>query len=222
MMNLTEPQSSRLTAREALLLALGLVAASHAIPAWLLDFLPAREWYQRLGRDGFYTLYDALTGIMPLLLCLSAPGRSGLGIGRWRGQTWKVVGVCLPPIILTAAIYPFTSKPFQGSPTGTWLISPAAQDLLFTGYLYGVLKRAFPGRVFEKIGVQKAIPITAAFFALWHVPNFAGIAAAYVVFQLTYVFIGAVWVLLARQMTGSIWPVVLTHMAVNYIACRGW
>ncbi|HVP11175.1 MAG TPA: CPBP family intramembrane glutamic endopeptidase [Phycisphaerae bacterium] len=207
---------------ETLLLGLVLVAAFHAMPDWLVSFLPAQELYNRLGKNGFYTLYDALSGLMPLLLCLSRPVRAGLGPGHWQGRTWKTLGVCALPIVLTAAIYPLTSRPFMGKHVGIWLVSPAAQDLLFTGYLYPVFGEAFPGRVFSRIDVQRAIPIIAPFFALWHLPNFAGMPIGYVAFQLAYVFIGGAWVLLARQMTGSIWPGVLTHMAVNFIAWRGW
>lgn len=207
---------------ETLLLALVLVAAFHAIPRWLARFLAGTDWCKEMSEDAFSTFYDALSGVMPLTLCLSAPVRSGLGLGRWQGRIWKVLGVCALPVALTAVIYPFTSMPFKDTPIGTWLISPAAQDLLFTGYLYGVFVAVFPGRLSGKVSLEKAIPMTALFFALWHLPNFAGLPVGYVVFQLIYVFIGGVWVLLARQMTGSLWPGVLTHMAVNYVACRGW
>ena len=60
---------------------------------------------------------------------------------------------------------------------------------------------------------------TAIMFALWHTPNFLGVAPQYVFFQLLYTFIGLVWILIAREITGSIIPVVFVHMCVNYIAC---
>jgi membrane protease YdiL (CAAX protease family) len=118
-------------------------------------------------------------------------------------------------------VYPFTSQPFTGQSIGMWLISPAAQDLLFTGYLYGLLDTAFPGRVNARLPVNRAVFFTAVFFALWHVPNFSGIQPSYVVFQLAYTFVGGAWVLLARQLTGSVLPGIATHMAVNFIAWAG-
>ncbi len=64
--------------------------------------------------------------------------------------------------------------------------------------------------------------ITAAFFCVAHVPNFLGIDASYVAFQLIYTFVGGAWVLLARQWTGSVLPGIATHMAVNFVAWKGW
>jgi membrane protease YdiL (CAAX protease family) len=203
---------------ETLLLALALVAAFHAVPSWVFAFLPRRQMYEALGEQGYGTLYDTATGVLPLLLCLGAPLRCGFRLGVWKDRTLKVLGVCVLPVILTGIIYPLTSRPFSGYPIGCWLVSPAAQDLLFTGYLYGLLDVAFPGPIHRRVRVNRAVLITAVFFALWHVPNFFGISTAYVCFQLLYTAIGGAWVLLARQMTGSILPGIATHMAVNFIA----
>ncbi len=203
---------------ETLLVALVLVAAFHAIPYWLVKFLPLRELYDRLGEQGFATLYDALSGIVPLLLCLGAPLRCGLSFGRWKGHALKVLGVCALPILVTGIIYPITSQPFSGGRVGSWLVSPAAQDLLFAGYLYGRFDAKFPGAVNTRVRVHRAVLFTAGFFALWHVPNVWGMSAAYVSFQLVYTLIGGAWMLLARQITGSVIPGIVTHMACNFIA----
>ena len=95
----------------------------------------------------------------------------------------------------------------------------AAQDLFFAGYLYGLFDISFPGVAHARLRINRAVFVTSFFFALWHVPNFWGMSASYVSFQLLYVFVGGAWILLARQITGSIIPGVLTHMAVNFIAC---
>ena len=203
---------------ESLLLAIVLVAAFHAIPAWLLRFLPARAIYDRLGANGFGTLFDGISAVMPLLLCLGARVRSGLTPGRWKGQTLKLLGICALPVALTAAVYPLTSRPFSGQRVGVWLVSPLAQDLLFAGYLYGLFEATFAGDVHPRFRIRRALFVTAAFFALWHVPNFDDMAASYVTFQLLYTSVGAAWMLLARQLTGSIIPGVATHMACNFIA----
>ena len=207
---------------EAIVLALVLVAAFHALPQWILVFLPERQIYARLGAAGFSNLWDALSVGMPLLLCLATPARSGMLLGTWRGHAWVVIGICALPVVATAAIYPFTSQPFTHRRMGIWLISPAAQDLLFTGYLYGLLDRAFSGSIGGRVRLRYAVLLTAAFFTLWHVPNFVAIQASYVIFQLLYTFIGGAWVLLARQLTGSLVPGIATHMAVNFLAWAGW
>lgn len=203
---------------ETLLLAVVLVAAFHAVPAWLVGFLPTAWLFERLGRNGYGTFYDAMTCILPLLLCIAAPGRCGLRVGTWSGKTLRVLGVCALPIVLTAIVYPFTSQPFSGGRAGLWLVSPAAQDLLFAGYLYGLFDGAFPGQLHPRVRVNRAVVITAVFFGLWHVPNFLGMSPGYVSFQLLYTLIGGAWMLLARQMTGSIIPGVITHMACNFVS----
>ncbi|MFQ5411104.1 MAG: lysostaphin resistance A-like protein [Phycisphaerae bacterium] len=216
---------NRLNKAEVLLLAFILTIAFHGILFWLVyRVMGARTLYDRLGPQSFANLWDGLSALMPLLLCLGAPSRSGLRLGTWKSSVWKVLAVCGMAVILTGIIYPLTSKPFTGGHThsvGMWLISPAAQDLLFTGYLYGLLNMTFPGRIRKSIPINKAVFLTAGFFALWHVPNFMGIKAEYVAFQLTYTFVGGAWVLLARQWTGSVLPGLATHMAVNHVAWKG-
>lgn len=213
----------RLARIEILLLALVLVAAHHAIPFSLLHWTGlGRVVYDRLGANAYGNVWCGVTAVVPLLLCISAPSRSGLKLGTWKSQAKKVVAVGVLPIVLTAIVYPFTSRPFTGGPVGTWLISPAAQDLLFTGYLYGLLDVTFPGTISKRVRVHKAVLLTAAFFCLWHVPNFQTIMVSYVVFQLVYVFIGGAWILLARQLTGSMLPGIVVHMAINFLAWIGW
>ena len=207
---------------EAVALALVLVAAFHALPGWIVGFVPAMWMFVHLSAAGFSNLWDAVSVGMPLVLCLATPVRSGLRIGVWRGHAWAVLGICALPVVATAVIYPLTSQPFTHDRVGGWLISPAAQELLFTGYLYGLLDRAFSGSIGRRIHVRYAVPLTAVFFMLWHVANFAGIQPSYVVFQLTYTFIGGAWLLLVRQLTGSLMPGIVTHMAVNFLAWAGW
>ncbi len=203
---------------EALLLALVLVVTHHAIPMWVFSMLPARQIYDRLGSNGYGMLYYAISGVAPLILCLATPSRSGLTIGIYRGQMLRVIGICALPILLTGIIYPFTSRPFAGMGTGIWLVTPAAQDLLFAGYLYGLFRAVFPGMAHPRLRVQRAVLLTPVFFALWHTPNFGGMAASYVSFQLLYTLLGGVWMLLARQLTGSVIPGIFTHMSVNFIS----
>ena len=207
---------------EAVVLGLVLVAAFHAIPYWTLSFLPNRLIFEWLGPSGYATFYDGLTLLMPLLLCLGAPMRSGLTLGVWRGHVTRVAVIMVIPIALTAIVYPFTSQPFRGDRIGCWLVSPAAQDLLFPGYIYGILSTAWPQTGRGRGHNLRPILLTALLFSIWHLPNFSGLAPTYVVFQLAYTFLGGAWMLLARVITGSVLPVIATHMLVNFIAWKGW
>lgn len=208
---------------ELLLLALALVAAHHAVPYWLvMRVLPALDLYRSLGPNGYANFWDALSLLLPLLLCLGAPRESGLRLEDWLTHRWKLFAVCGIPVLATAIVNPFTSQPFAGGRVGSWLVSPAAQDLLFTGYLYGLFRRSFPGRLASRFPVDTSILITAAFFSLWHVPNFMMIHSSFVVFQLGYTFLGGVCFLLARKWSGSVLPGLACHMACNFLAWAGW
>jgi membrane protease YdiL (CAAX protease family) len=209
---------SRVGKCEAVVLSGTLVAAFHAVPFWLFRFFDSRELRGRLGENVFWTLFDVTSCILPLALCLAAPRRSGLKLGQYKAHAWKVLGICIVPVVLTALIYPLTSRPFQSQRIGMWLVSPLAQDLLFAGYLFGLLNSTFPGSIHQRLPIRQAVFLTALFLALWHVPNFQGVAAAYVSFQLIYTFLFCGWLLLARQLTGSLLPGLLTHMACNFIA----
>ncbi|MCP3980219.1 MAG: CPBP family intramembrane metalloprotease [bacterium] len=216
-----DPAATRSRA-ELLLLATVLVAAYHGVEYWLVArVLPGREWYERFGPHAMANIRDGLSLIVPLLLCLGAPRRSGLLLGEWRGKVGRVLAICTVPVVLTAIVYPLTSRPFTGGAVGMWAISPTAQELMFSGYLYGLFGLAFPGRA-GRLPVDRAVLIAAAFFAAWHLPNFASIHPGYVVFQLAYTFAGGAWTMLARQTTGSILPCVLTHSAVNFVSWMGW
>lgn len=211
------------TRREALLLALVLAAAFYGIQLWVMYQLGlGRLIYDRFGSSVYQNCWHGVSLIMPLLLCLAAPGRSGLRLGMWRSRTLKVLGVCAVPPLLTAIVCPFTSKPFTGAPIAMWLISPIAQELFFTGYLYGFLDRVFPGPVSRRVPVNKAVFLTPVFFSLWHAPWFGSIATSYVIFMLVYTFVYGAWMLLARQWTGSILPGIVVHMMANFIAWKGW
>jgi membrane protease YdiL (CAAX protease family) len=208
---------------EVILLALVLTIGHHAITYWLCyRVLPYQQIYDSLGQQGYFNFYDASSAIMPLLLCLGAPLRSGLTLGKWKGNTIRTVLVCVLPIVSSALYRSYsTYHPFRGDRSGIWLISPAAQDLLFSGFLFGLFNLVFPGRIQARLPVSKAVLLTAAFFAFWHLPNFFDYKTSFVCFQLLYTFIGGAWILQSRQWTGSIIPGLLSHMAVNFIGWKG-
>jgi membrane protease YdiL (CAAX protease family) len=70
-----------------------------------------------------------------------------------------------------------------------WLISPLAQELVFTGYLYGRLEPLFPGYVHPRFRVRWALVVIGLCFAAWHLHNVGKLPAAFVAFQLTSTFV---------------------------------
>lgn len=218
-----QPHLTTHSKAEVLLLGLVLVATHHAIPTWLMyRILPGQKIFESYGSNVYTNVYYAVSALMPLLLCLGSARRSGLRIGSWKGHTWRVIGICTVPVAVNAAFYPFSPQHWTGGPVGAWLISPVAQDLLFAAYLFGLLAETFPGRVHPRLPLTKAALLTATLFALWHTQNLESLSPVYVLYQMSITFLFLAWTLFARQMTGSVLPVILTHMAANFVAWRGW
>lgn len=180
--------------------------------AWLQNFggLKSVPWY-------WYT--DLLLLAFGLALALSSRERSGLRMGTIRERWRPVLLVCGGAVLATALVYPLLpTRPWGKAPVTMWLVSPLAQDLVFIGYLYGRLRRAFPGQVRAPLPVDHALFITLAFFGLWHLQNVGSLPLAYLLFQLFYTSGLAIIPALSRQWTGSVWYAVLCHSAINFIA----
>jgi membrane protease YdiL (CAAX protease family) len=217
-----QESSPILDRREWLWLAALITLAAHGVPYWICAQLWfhlsqssqqfVRDW---VGPDNFWMCFDLAFG---LFLALSAPRRSGLCIGEWRPHWRGLLVVCGLPVVATALVYPqLSNRPFTGSEIGIWLISPLAQDLVFVGFLYGRLEPLFPEQVHPLIPLRWAMVVTSTYFAAWHLPGILDYPG-FTMFQVLYCFFGGCFVGLARQWTGSILPVTLTHMACNAIA----
>jgi hypothetical protein len=146
------------------------------------------------------------------------PRESGLRIGAIR-EYWKgVLVLTAGPVALCALVYPrLPQQPFNGSDLSIWLTSPLAQDLMFGGVIYRILRPHFSGYVHPRVKMEWALPVGGVFFAGWHVQNFMSFQAGYVVFQLFYTWAAFTFVGLTRQWTGSILYVDLAHMAGNFV-----
>ncbi len=136
--------------------------------------------------------------------------------GSIRSNAWRVALVCGVPVLLTLVAYRFTSQPFRGSRIGFWLVSPLAQELLFTGFVFGVLERTWPST--QTWRPTRTLLLTAVLFSMWHLPNLSTLPLRYVLFQLLYTFAGCLVLGLSRQWTGSILYATATHTLVNLIA----
>lgn len=205
--------------REELVLAFVFTACVSMFPRWrVLAQAWARDW-MGLKALPWAWYSDLLFLAVGLALALSARERSGLRIGTI-GEHWKkVLLVCGGTVLAVAVVYPqLPVRPFDDASAAMWVVSPAAQELLFLGYLYGRLERAFPGYVHPRVPLATALVITMAFFALWHLPNVFSMPVGYVLFQLFYTGVLGLVPGLSRQWTGSIYYAVATHSAVNFIA----
>ena len=191
-----------------------MIAATWEQPVRLLQ--PLLRHAPELGHAGQHSIVLLAFG---LLLTLPTWKRSGLRIGNI-GAHWKaVLIVCGVPVLATALVYPqLGEQPFARSDAEMWLISPLAQDLVFMGFIYGILEGAFPKYVHPRVPVRRALLLGALAFALWHLPNlFSSMSPAFVAFQLLYTSTGFVLTGLSRQWTGSLLYATLSHSGVNCV-----
>jgi membrane protease YdiL (CAAX protease family) len=217
------PHPQRPTVLELLALGVFITFAAHAIPDWLFYSI-----WPKWGEESRTALITAIgRGNSYLLVCLAValllaaptPRRSGLTLGHTRSRTWRLIGIALLPVLLTAIVYPLLpEKPFRNASAGMWLISPAAQDLIFLGYLYGRMAERFGTRIVERVPIDGALVITALFFASWHLVNWGHMSLGFLIFQLSYVFVFTLWTGMTRVLTGSVLWAIGSHMAVNAIA----
>jgi membrane protease YdiL (CAAX protease family) len=202
---------------EALSLAAGLTVLAAVLP-WS-D--PVRQLYQsHFGHTEWLNLVrfgDLALIVVGLVLAAPAPRASGLCVGRIR-EHWKwVLALTAGPVAVTAVVYPLLpERPFRGSDLSIWLTSPLAQDLVFGGVIYRLLRPHFSGRIHRRLPFEWVLPVGGLFFAAWHLQNFAYFSTEYVLFQLAYTWTGYTVVGLTRQWTGSLLYIMLAHMAGNF------
>ena len=212
------PARRPLNRAEALSLAAALTILAMVLPWSPLVYQLYQAHFASIPGLTSSRFADLCLIVIGLTLTLPAPRESGLRIGNirehWRGVLLLTAG----PVLLTAIVYPFTDRPFRGSDMSIWLTSPLAQDLIFGGVVYRLLRPHFSSYIHPRVPMEWVLPVGGLFFAGWHVQNFAAMPEGYVVFQLFYTWAAFTFVGLTRQWTGSILYVNLSHMAGNFIA----
>lgn len=203
---------------EALCLALIITAAASAIPGWNDVVYMWRHNVAGLGNFQWPTIRHALQLALALVLVLPTWRRSGLHFGSVRGQWRRVVVVCGLPPLATLIVYPISPRRVIHDPLITgWLISPAAQEMIFLGYIYGMLRPHFADYVHPKVPIERALILTTLLFGLWHLPNLGQWPVWLVAVQFVYTGILSIVPALSRQWTGSIIYVIVSHSLVNFI-----
>ena len=169
------------------------------------------------GLDNVIYLIELAYG---LILAVPTWKRSGLHFGQLRGNVGWVLLVCGSSVVFAAVVvHPlWPGRGFEKSPIGTWLISPLAQELVFS-YLYGRFEPLWPNYVHHRFRIKQAMVISNLFFAASHLPGIFDASTGYILLQCIYTFFGGCLVGLARQWTGSMFYGTITHMAINAIAC---
>jgi len=209
-----------LTRAEALSLATALTILAIVLPWSTLVLELYTQFFNKVPwleghQSRFADLYLILVGLM---LTLPVPRESGLRIGNIR-EHWKgVLLLTAGPVLLCALVYPrLPEQPFRNSDVSIWLTSPLAQDLMFGGVIYRILRPHFSSYIHPRVKMEWVLPVGGLFFAGWHAQNFVSFSREYVLFQMLYTWAAFTFVGLTRQWTGSILYVNLAHMAGNFV-----
>jgi hypothetical protein len=217
---MSPPLRRSLTRAEALSLATALTILAIVLPwSGQVNHLYSNYFDTVPGLQGHFSRFaDLCLILVGLILTLPVPRESGLRIGNIR-EHWKgVLLLTAGPVLLCALVYPrLPTQPFEKSDLSIWLTSPLAQDLMFGGVIYRILRPHFSGHIHPRVKMEWALPVGGLFFAGWHTQNFAVFPTGYVLFQLLYTWAAFTVVGLTRQWTGSILYVNLAHMAGNFV-----
>jgi membrane protease YdiL (CAAX protease family) len=161
---------------------------------------------------------DSVMLLFGLVLTLPRPKASGLCVGNIQDHWQKLLVLISVPLLLMVLVYPqLSERPFANSDLSMWLISPLAQDLVFGGAIYRILRPHFSGSIHPKLPMEWVLPVGGLFFAAWHLQNLTSMSMGYVAFQLLYTWAAYTFVGLTRQWTGSLFYVTFAHMLGNFI-----
>jgi len=159
---------------------------------------------------------------LAILLCLSSRIASGLQIGDragWKRHWLAVIFIWVLPVIVVAILFPALGKPDHTYKSmGFWLVTPIAQQLLFSGYIYGQMQFIFGRPAHTGMRALGAAPLVRSFlFALSFWPLLRASEPGPVITQMAYAFLYSLWILNIRRWTDSVWPCVLNHLLVNML-----
>jgi membrane protease YdiL (CAAX protease family) len=212
----------------ATLLGVVLLAAFNMLLLELLrERMPAEVKDQAAWSASTDFFMNCIYLVEALVLCGAAWTSSGMGVGSmkaWKRYVYHIAFVWIMPPLVVLSLYPaLTTKPFHNWPVAWWVLGSIAQELLFTGFIYGRLVSVFGAPSSGALGAFSApMLVTSFLYALSHWPNLQivghGLTPQYVLFQFVYSFVGFAWMLNIRRWTGSIWPGVLNHVLVNFLA----
>lgn len=160
----------------------------------------------------------AATFVVAVVLCVWAPRRYGLGLGRTR-EHMVLVGVTVLAVAAVVGVFRMTgaSAPYDAT-LGEFVLVPVGEELLFRGFLLGALLELFRRRQVGPHPAAWAIVISAAAFGIGHLGNLGYVDTAFVVLQVLVAFVFGVVAGHVRVRTGSVVGPVLMHATMNVVA----
>jgi membrane protease YdiL (CAAX protease family) len=96
---------------------------------------------------------------------------------------------------------------------------PVGEELLFRGWLYGIIERLWPRKYFTATNpLPAAVFLTSLAFAIWHMQNYSTYGPGFTLFQVLYTFCTGLWLGFLRWKTGAVAIPILAHAGLNVAA----
>lgn len=210
------------------------VIASQFVIGWLIILIFGRE---ALSQPVWTAVYSALSYSVALVLMIFVPrkitktSRGELGLTGW--PTWTDVGLSPVAFIVSTllaaglvalfSIFPwFDANEAQDVGFNIYMsggdriiafltlvvVAPIAEEIIFRGWLYGKIREKLNDKVPERIGILISILIISVLFGAIHMQWNVGVN----------VFCLSVVLCVLREITGTIYAGILTHMVKNGLA----
>jgi membrane protease YdiL (CAAX protease family) len=175
-----------------------------------------------ISRDVVQAL-PLLGAVLALLLVFWSPARFGLTLGNHRKAWWAYMaaGVLFGAYYaLRGHLLPRDILQTIGEHTrpSAYLLTPFREELLFRGFMYGVLAEMYAESEASSRWLSRPVVITAVLFGLWHWPWIPAVGwllgSANILFT---VGVGLVFGIIRRRSGSVLGPFVL-HAVGNFVA----
>lgn len=160
----------------------------------------------------------AATFVFAVVLCVWAPRRNGLCLGRTR-EHMVLIGVSILAIATVVGVFRMTGStaPYDAT-VGEFVLVPVGEELLFRGFLLATLLELFRRRRVGSHSAAWAVLISAAAFGIGHLGNLGHVETAFVILQVLAALIFGVAAGYVRVRTESVVGPVLMHTTMNVVA----
>lgn len=205
-----------------------------ALAAFALVFVLVDQGYQRLvvaahleveagsvGDSTAYGLVSRLHLVVPLVvLALWRPSWLALRWGSVRPHLHALLLILLANCLVVVGVAAVSggSSSFSGD---QWLVTqvmtvPFVEEAMWRGVVFTLLLRAFETAVARPDATTLTVWSTGVAFGLLHLGNLlVGVSPGFVVLQTLNATVWGVAYGYTRALTGSIWPAVVMHAAMN-------
>jgi membrane protease YdiL (CAAX protease family) len=175
---------------------------------WILSFLSSRVVYA-------LPLVGAVTA---LLLVFWSPDAFGLRLGTHR-KVWWIYLACGA---LYAAYWlwgwqAFPNEVLSQAQPSDYLLTPFSEELLFRGFIYGVLADMCPSSEASGRWISKPVLFTAILFGLWHSGWIYLIGWGWGLGYVAFTFFAGLVMGYVRRRSGSVLGPFVMHAVGNFI-----